>query len=83
MGGLVHGKFSGDLGSNYKNKSQLFGLWPDGNTYAVSASIPVGINLTPRVSLRVAPEYFLSGFGSTQQNSLGFTTGIAVRFGKQ
>ena len=39
-------------------------------------------NLTPRVAVRVAPEYFLSGFGSTQQNSLGFTTGIAIRFGK-
>ena len=40
-------------------------------------------DVTPRVSVRVAPEYFLTGFGSTQQNSLGFTIGLAVRFGKQ
>jgi opacity protein-like surface antigen len=83
MGGFIHGKFSGDLGSNYKGQSTQFGLWPDGNTFAASASIPVEYNLTPRVAVRVAPEYFLSGFGSTQQNSLGFTTGIAIRFGKQ
>jgi hypothetical protein len=82
MGGFLHGKFSGDLGS-YRNAPTSFGLWPDGNTYAVSASIPVEYNVTPRIAVRVAPEYFLSGFGSTQQNSLGFTTGIAIRFGKQ
>jgi hypothetical protein len=83
MGGFIHGKFSGDLGSNYSGKSTKFGLWPDGNTYAASASIPVEYDVTPRVSVRVAPEYFLTGFGSTQQNSLGFTIGLAVRFGKQ
>jgi hypothetical protein len=83
MGGFIHGKFSGDMGTNYSGQSTLFGLWPDGNTFAASASIPVEYNLTPRVSVRVAPEYFLTGFGSTQQNSLGFTTGLAIRFGKQ
>jgi hypothetical protein len=80
MGGFIHGKFSGDLAGS---PPSAFGLWPDGNTYAVSASIPIEYNLTPRVGLRVAPEYFLTGFGSTEQNSLGFTTGIAIRFGKQ
>jgi hypothetical protein len=39
--------------------------------------------MTPNVGLRVAPEYFLSGFGSTAQNSLGFTVGLVYRFGKQ
>jgi opacity protein-like surface antigen len=81
MGGFIHGNFSGDLGSNYK--STQFGLWPDGNSLAVSASIPVEYNVTPRLAVRVAPEYFLTNFGSKQQNSLGFTTGIIVRFGKQ
>ena len=83
LGGFIHGNFSGDLGTNYHGKSALFGLWPDGNTFAVSASIPVEYNVTPRVSVRVAPENFLTNFGSTQQNTLGFTTGIALRFGKQ
>jgi len=35
------------------------------------------------VSFKLAPEYFLTGFGSTLQNSLGFTGGITYRFGKQ
>jgi hypothetical protein len=39
--------------------------------------------LSPSIGLRVAPEYFLTGFGSTLQNNLGFTAGIAYRFGKQ
>ncbi|MGC9157387.1 MAG: hypothetical protein ACP5FH_00240 [Terracidiphilus sp.] len=80
MAGVIYGNFSGDLGP-YK-PAQL-GLWPDGSTYAASISIPVEYNLTPRVGLRLAPEYFLSGFGSTTQNSLGFTTGMVYRFGRQ
>ena len=40
-------------------------------------------NLTPKVGLRLAPEYFPTGFGSTFQNSLGFTASIAYRFGKR
>ena len=82
MGGFIHGNFSSD--TNHSTViSKALGLWPDGNTYAASASIPVEYDVTPRVSVRVAPEYFLTGFGSTQQNSLGFTIGLAVRFGKQ
>ncbi|MGA3372049.1 MAG: hypothetical protein ABSC48_09840 [Terracidiphilus sp.] len=80
MGGMDHGNFSGDLGSF---TPALLGLWPDGTTFAASASLPVDLNLTPSVAFRVAPEYFLSGFGSTTQNSLGFTVGLVYRFGKQ
>jgi len=43
----------------------------------------VEYNLTPNIGLRVAPEYYVTGFGSTTQGSLGFTTGIVYRFGKQ
>lgn len=82
MAGFMHGNFSGDTNHNETIAKEL-GLWPDSSTYAASASIPVEYNLTPRVSARIAPEYFLSGFGSSTQNSLGFTLGIAVRFGKQ
>ncbi len=80
LGGFIHGKFSGDLGSF---SPSTFGLWPDGNTYAVTAGIPVEYNLAPNIGVRVVPEYFLTGFGSTAQNSLGFTIGIAYRFGSQ
>jgi hypothetical protein len=31
----------------------------------------------------LAPEYFITDFGSTMQYSRGFTTGLVVRFGKR
>jgi hypothetical protein len=43
----------------------------------------VEYNLTPNIGLRLAPEYFLTGFNSTQQNGLGFTSGLVYRFGKK
>jgi len=81
LGGMIHGNFSSDLGAHAPISTQ-FGLWPDGYTYAISASVPVEYNLTPRVGLRVAPEYLFSGFGSTIQYTRGFTTGVVYRFGK-
>ena len=62
---------------------RLLGLYPDGNTFAISASVIGEFNLTPNVALRLAPEYFFTGFGSSLQNSLGFTGGLVYRFGKQ
>ena len=81
LGGMMHGNFSSDLGSFAPN-STSFGVWPDGNVFAASASVPVEYNLTPNVGLRVAPEYFFSGFGSTIQYTRGFTTGVVYRFGR-
>jgi hypothetical protein len=80
--GIEKGNFSGDVNHNPTLSTEL-GLWPDGYTFAGSASIPVEYNLTPKVGLRVAPEYYFTGFGSTVQYTRGFTTGIVIRFGKQ
>jgi hypothetical protein len=82
LAGIAYGNFSGDTSGN-QNLSTYLGLWPDGYTYAASASLPFEYNLSPNIGLRVAPEYFATGFGSTQQNSLGYTAGIVYRFGKQ
>ena len=82
MAGYAQGNFSGDTSGNSKLSTAL-GLYPDGSTYAANASLMVEYNLTPNVGIRVAPEYLLTGFGSTQQNSLGFTSGIVYRFGKR
>jgi hypothetical protein len=82
LGGFEKGNFSGDTNHNTTLSTEL-GLWPDGYVFAAGASIPVEYNLTPNIGLRVAPEYYVTGFGSTQQESLGFTTGIVIRFGKQ
>lgn len=82
MAGYAYGKFSGDTGGNTALAQQL-GLYPDGSTYAASGSLAVEYNLTPNVGLRVAPEYFGTGFNSTQQNGLGFTSSLVYRFGKK
>jgi hypothetical protein len=80
LAGYQEGNFSGD--TNGVGGVNL-GLYPDSSTFAVSASTFIEYNLTPNIGLRVAPEYVLTGFGSTQQNSLGFTSGLVIRFGKQ
>jgi hypothetical protein len=80
MAGYAKGNFSGDT-NGFGGKA--LGLYPDGSTFAANATFLVEYNLAPNIGLRVAPEYQLTGFGSTQQNSLGFTGGIVVRFGKQ
>jgi hypothetical protein len=80
--GIEKGNFSGDTNHSTVLATGL-GLWPDGYTFAGSASIPVEYNLTPKIGLRVAPEYYFTGFGSTVQYTRGFSTGIVFRIGKQ
>jgi hypothetical protein len=80
MAGWAHGNFSGDTNGITPT---LLGLYPDANTFAASASVIGEYNLTPSVGFKLAPEYFVSGFGSTVQSSLGFTAGIVYRWGKQ
>jgi hypothetical protein len=85
MGGFAHGNFTGDtngFGSICTSASSCL-LYPDGSTYAASAAIIGELNFTPNIGFRLAPEYFATGFGSSFQNSLGFTGGIVYRFGKQ
>jgi hypothetical protein len=82
LGGFEKGNFSGDTNHSTILSTEL-GLWPDGYVFAAGVSIPVEYNLTPNIGLRVAPEYYFTGFGSTIQYSRGFTTGIVYRFGKQ
>jgi hypothetical protein len=79
MGGFTHGNFTGDT-SGY---GTLGVLYPDSNTFAASAAILFEYNLSPAVGLRVAPEYYLTGFGSSIQNNLGYTIGLVVRVGKR
>ena len=80
MGGYAQGNFSSD--TNGFGATAL-GLYPDGGTYAVSGSLIGEYNLTPSIGLRLSPEYVGTGFGSTMQNSFGFTGGVVFRFGKQ
>jgi hypothetical protein len=82
LGGFIRGNFSGD--TNHSTiLSAALGLWPDEYTYAAQVSLPVEYNVSPNFSLRFAPEYVMTGFGSTTQSNIGASTGFVYRFGKQ
>jgi hypothetical protein len=80
LGGFGLGNFSGDTNGE---GSTTFGLWPDGITYAGAGSLIGQFNISPGLCLRLTGEDFVTGFGSTTQNSFGFTGGFVYRFGKQ
>ncbi len=80
MGGWLLGDFSGDANGV---PISITHLYPDGSTYGVDGSLIFEYNLGPGLGLRVAPNYFGSGFGSTFENNWGFTAGMVYRFGKQ
>jgi hypothetical protein len=79
--------------SNFTSDTNRFGqicppggqclLYPDGTTYAFSGAIIGEANISPGLSLRLAPEAMGTGFGSTFQHDLGATFGVVYRFGKQ
>jgi hypothetical protein len=79
MAGYAQGNFTGDT-SGY---GTLGVLYRDGPTYGLNASIFAEYNLAPNIGFRIAPEFYLTGFGSSEQTNLGFTAGIVYRIGKQ
>jgi hypothetical protein len=80
LGGVGLSNFSGDTNGE---GSQTFGIWRDGATYAIAGSIIGQYNISPGVTIRLTGEDLATGFGSTLQNSIGFTGGVSYRFGKQ
>lgn len=80
LGGMALGSFSGDTNGE---GSTTFGIWPDGTTFSLDGSIIGQYNISPSVSIRLTGEDLATGFGSTLQNSFGFTSGVTYRFGKQ
>jgi len=80
LGGVAIGNFSGDT-SGFSPAS--LGLYPDSTTYAIDGSIIGEVNVTPNLSLRLAGDYYGTGFGSSFQSSPGFTYGFVYRLGKQ
>jgi hypothetical protein len=79
LAGYAQGNFTGDT----NGYGTLGVLYPDGPTFAASASVFAEYNLAPSIGIRIAPEYYITGFGSSQQSNLGFTAGIVYRIGKQ
>lgn len=85
-GGWAYGNFTGDTngeGSLCFNGPGSCLLYPTGSTFSASVAVVGDYNMTPNVALRLVPEYFFNGFGSTVQASRGFTIGLVYRMGKQ
>ncbi len=80
MGGTALGNFSSDTNGF---GSTALGLYPDGWTYALSPSLIGEANISPNLSLQVAGDDMVTGFGSGTQNSFGYTVGLSFRFGKK
>ena len=86
LGGFSHGNFTGDTNGEgslcYSGPSSCL-LYPDGTTFGISAGLVGEYNISPNLALRLAPEYFFTGYGSTIQASRGFSGAVVYRFGRQ
>jgi hypothetical protein len=80
VGGWAYGNFGGDTN---RFPPQLIGLYPNSSTFGASVSVIGEFNVSPNVALKLAPEYFFNGFGSSIQASRGFSAGLVYRWGKQ
>lgn len=80
MGGVAMGNFAGDTGGF---TPASLGLYPNSTTYALNGGIIGEANISPNLSIRLAGDYYGTGFGSQMQNSFGFTYGLVYRFGKR
>jgi len=83
LGGFSTGNFSGDTNHLPYTGPNSLGLFADGTVFAMSASIVGEYNLSPTLGLRIAPEYFATGYGSSIQNNRGVTAGLVYRWAKQ
>ena len=82
----AYGNFSGDTNGIQEHCPPGSGtclLYPTGVSYAASASVIGEYNVAPNIALKLVPEYFFTGFGSTVQASRGFTAGMVYRWGKR
>jgi len=85
MAGYGQGNFTGDTNGfgSLCNPNGSCALWHDGPTFAANATLFVEFNVSPSLGIRIAPDYNLTGFGSSLQNGWGYTAGLVFRFGKQ
>jgi hypothetical protein len=85
LGGAAMGNFTADTNGfgQICPSGQQCRLYPDSTTYAFSGAIIGEANVTPSLSVRLAPEAMGTGFGSSFQHDLGATFGLVYRFGKQ
>lgn len=79
MIGAVFNNYFGD--TNGFTASEL-GLYPDSAAGVLNISLPIEYNFTSHIGFRCSPEYFMSSFGSSIQNGMGFGGSVVYRWGK-
>jgi hypothetical protein len=78
--GAAYGVFSSALNPGV-SPPQL-GMFNDGFALATAIGGSIDLNRSPRLALRISPDYLLTTFGSTRQDEFALSVGILYRFAK-
>lgn len=80
LAGAGHGNFG--TGTNGLPPT-LIGLYPDATVFNMSVGAAVDYNLTPKLAIRLMPDYLMTDYGSSLQHNLGFSISGVYRWGRQ
>jgi hypothetical protein len=58
------------------------GLFSNGVTLATALGGSLDLNRSPRISVRISPDYLLTRFGGVSQNEFAISVGVLYRFSK-
>jgi hypothetical protein len=62
---------------------QVLGMFPNGFAFATALGGSLDLNRSPRIALRLSPDYILTRFGGVSQNEFAISVGVLYRFSKK
>ena len=80
--GLVGGSYGVFNSAIQSGLAPSLGLFNNGLALAVAAGGSLDLNRSPRLSLRLSPDYLLTRFGGVSQNEFAISVGILYRLKK-
>jgi hypothetical protein len=81
LAGGSYGVFDSAINSGLSGPN--LGLFNNGVAFATAIGGSVDLNRSPRLSLRLSPDYLLTRFGGGSQNEFAISVGILYRFQKK
>jgi hypothetical protein len=78
--GGSYGVFNSAINSGLTGPN--LGLFNNGTVLATAIGGSVDLNRSPRLSLRISPDYLLTRFGGVSQNEFAISVGVLYRFKK-
>ncbi len=78
--GGSYGVFNSAL--NPGETPQQFGMFPNGFALATALGGSLDLNRSPKLALRISPDFLLTNFGGGTQNEFAISVGILYRFSK-